>query len=504
VSEQRSSSPRASARRRILPPGRRELIQANDARDRRDWNTAAVEYQRHLRIRPNNFSIWVQLGHALKESGQSAQALAAYGEALRIDPRNADLLLNLGHLYKVMGLPAEAADFYRRSLAIDGNPHAAGELQRLAPATTTAPQAAALVAPMTQAPPVSGSRPAAISTHWIDRLARIRAKTARRRGDAARDARDWPAAAAAYRSYLGMRPDHAAIWIQYGHALKESGRLEEALGAYEEAAKLQGDHADLMLSLGHVHKLKGDAARAANYYERSVRLDNNAAAFDELRRISASTAFALTSLAPPAPEIAPPAPSPRAAQAAAPVIAPAPEPARPPVSLRDLSFETLSSAEALIERTGRPRVLLDAADQLQNTSLVDAFLAVDDLDVDVWCLFPGLLKPWMHPQLLLEDIPATEYGLYYASVDVAVMTHVDAGFNARVFACLACGAIPVGSTVEARTALAATGAISGPLQPRDSPLRGVLAGMMTDPARLAELRQAARAAASAFKAAVVG
>jgi tetratricopeptide (TPR) repeat protein len=138
VSEQRSSSPRAFARRRILPPGRRELIQANDARDRRDWNTAAAEYQRHLRIRPNNFSIWVQLGHALKESGQPAQALAAYGEALRIDPQNADLLLNLGHLYKVMGLPGQAADFYRRSLAIDGNPHAAGELQRLAPGTASA------------------------------------------------------------------------------------------------------------------------------------------------------------------------------------------------------------------------------------------------------------------------------------------------------------------------------------------------------------------------------
>jgi tetratricopeptide (TPR) repeat protein len=301
-----------------------------------------------------------------------------------------------------------------------------------------------------------------------------------------------------------MRPDHAAIWIQFGHALKESGRLDEALGAYEEAANLQGDHADLLLSLGHIHKLRGDAARAATYYEKSARLDNNAAAHDELRRISASAAFALTPLAPPAPAAAPPPPAPRAAQAIAPLAVQAPEPTRPPVLLSDLSLESLSSAEALIERTGRPRILLDAADLMQNTTLVDAFLAADGLDVDVWCLFPGTLKPWMRPALLIEDVPAAELGLYYASVDVAVMTHVDVGFNARVFACLACGAIPVAATVEARAALAATGAITGSLQPQDSPLRDILVAMTMDPARLVELRQAARAAASAFKSAVLG
>ena len=179
-----------------------------------------------------------------------------------------------------MGLPGEAADFYRRSLAIDGNAHAAGELERLAPGTVATPPALVQNPSASSMPAVLAPRPAAMSTHWIDRLARIRAKTARQRGDAARDARDWPAAAEAYRAYLGMRPDHAAIWTQYGHALKESRRLDEALGAYEEAERVHGDNADLMLSLGHIHKLRGDAvARAAAYYEKSARQDSNAAAF---------------------------------------------------------------------------------------------------------------------------------------------------------------------------------------------------------------------------------
>ena len=178
-------------------------------------------------------------------------------------------------------------------------------------------------------------------------------------------------------------------------------------------------------------------------------------------------------------------------------------PAKPPVMVSDLSLETLSSAEALIERTGRPRILLDAADQVQNTALVDAFLAVAGLDVDVWCLFPGPLKAWMRPDMLLEDIPAAEYGLYFASVDVAVMTHVDAGVQ-RAGARLAWPAVRSrwARRWKLQAALASAGVLARPLQPQDQLLRDVLAALTTDPARLLELRQTARTAASAFKAAV--
>jgi hypothetical protein len=43
------------------------------------------------------------------------------------------------------------------------------------------------------------------------------------RADALRDARDWPAAEAAYRTYLARRPEHWQIHVQLGHALKEQG-----------------------------------------------------------------------------------------------------------------------------------------------------------------------------------------------------------------------------------------------------------------------------------------
>ena len=44
-----------------------------------------------------------------------------------------------------------------------------------------------------------------------------------RAGDQARDARDWPAAAKAYKAVLDDDPGLGPIWVQYGHALKEAG-----------------------------------------------------------------------------------------------------------------------------------------------------------------------------------------------------------------------------------------------------------------------------------------
>ena len=63
-------------------------------------------------------------------------------------------------------------------------------------------------------------------------------------GDRARDARDWPAAAEAYKAYLETQPSDAAIWVQCGHAHKEQGLLQEAEAAYRTAVSLAPEDAD--------------------------------------------------------------------------------------------------------------------------------------------------------------------------------------------------------------------------------------------------------------------
>jgi cytochrome c-type biogenesis protein CcmH/NrfG len=80
--------------------GRLESLAAgNRARDLRAWCSAATHYQRYLELHPNDFAIWVQLGHALKEQNRLAEAIAAYDHAYQMNDADADLCLNLGHSY---------------------------------------------------------------------------------------------------------------------------------------------------------------------------------------------------------------------------------------------------------------------------------------------------------------------------------------------------------------------------------------------------------------------
>src|SRR5205823_10523151 len=75
--------------------------------------------------------------------------------------------------------------------------------------------------------------------------------------DQARDAGDWPAATRHYREVLDLNPSNPLIWVQYGHALKETGKLDEAERAYRNSLDAQEDVADTHLQLGHVLKLQG-------------------------------------------------------------------------------------------------------------------------------------------------------------------------------------------------------------------------------------------------------
>jgi len=91
--------------------------------------------------------------------------------------------------------------------------------------------------------------------------------------DRARDAGDWEAAARLYRKALARNPRNPPIWVQYGHALKESGRLAEAEAAYRRAIAYDPRDADAHLQLGHALKLQGEGEQAELAYLRACALD---------------------------------------------------------------------------------------------------------------------------------------------------------------------------------------------------------------------------------------
>jgi tetratricopeptide (TPR) repeat protein len=98
-------------------------------------------------------------------------------------------------------------------------------------------------------------------------------KTLISRADWARDSRDWVSAARYYREALDQKPDNPPIWVQYGHALKESGNLPEAENAYRKSLELDAKFADTHLQLGHALKIQGRKIEAGVAYLRALALD---------------------------------------------------------------------------------------------------------------------------------------------------------------------------------------------------------------------------------------
>jgi glycosyltransferase involved in cell wall biosynthesis len=85
-------------------------------------------------------------------------------------------------------------------------------------------------------------------------------------------ARDWECAIRDYDLYLAKRPGHASIWVQYGHALKESGRLGEAERAYNRAVALRPNDLDAYIHLAHLIKRLGRVLEAAGIFHHILKL----------------------------------------------------------------------------------------------------------------------------------------------------------------------------------------------------------------------------------------
>jgi len=101
---------------------------ADEYRMSKNWDLAAHYYTLHLELHPQDFDIWVQLGHAAKESGDFARAQAAYHQAAHINANDSDLNLHMGHLAKVVGDYESAAKHYTISAELEPSSEALHEL----------------------------------------------------------------------------------------------------------------------------------------------------------------------------------------------------------------------------------------------------------------------------------------------------------------------------------------------------------------------------------------
>jgi FkbM family methyltransferase len=93
------------------------------------------------------------------------------------------------------------------------------------------------------------------------------------KADRANAARNWPQAEALYKKALGLDESLAHIWVQYGHSLKEQGRLPDAETAYRQAVRLDPKGADGALQLGHCLKMQGRIDEAIKCYSQALQVN---------------------------------------------------------------------------------------------------------------------------------------------------------------------------------------------------------------------------------------
>jgi tetratricopeptide (TPR) repeat protein len=267
ISARFSSFPKVSSVLRFIRATRRPnpIVLADHARDARQWDAAARYYRTALARDPYNPSIWVQYGHALKESGSHPAAEAAYRRAIADDPAAADPYLQLGHVLKLGDRIEEAKAAYLRALALDPSlAEATRELAALGCSATDLPQLLRVV----PAPVAANSGRAA---GWRRR----RKESTITRADRARDLGQWEIAARLYRRALDRNPDTPPIWIQYGHMLMEAG-ARGAEWAYDQALAYDPGLTEANLELGRVLDLRGAHAQAEAAYLRAVARDQSA------------------------------------------------------------------------------------------------------------------------------------------------------------------------------------------------------------------------------------
>jgi GT2 family glycosyltransferase/tetratricopeptide (TPR) repeat protein len=245
------------------------ITRADRARAAGEWRLAAGLYRVVLDRTPHNPPIWIQYGHALKESGSPAEAETAYRIAIAFEPSDPDSHLQLGHALKLQGKRAEAEAAYRQAWVLDrSSTEAARELAAFGWTTQRLAEADRSTAGLDRPPvsvPVNG---AAASSGG-----RRRKEGLITRADRALSARQWRLAARLYRKALDRNPEKPPIWVQYGHALKESGDVAEAERAYRAALAYAPGVADTHLQLGHALKLQAKTEEAQAAYLRAFVLD---------------------------------------------------------------------------------------------------------------------------------------------------------------------------------------------------------------------------------------
>jgi tetratricopeptide (TPR) repeat protein len=189
-------------------------------RDRGQTEEAIAQYRRAVAIRPEYAEAHYNLGRILVERGEFAAATAHYEKALAINPNDAEAHNNLGNVLLRVGRADEAMAHYKKALAIQ--PDYADASCNLAGALLS-------------------------------------------QGD-------MDGAIAYYLAGLALSPNHADAQYNLASALLRKGRTDEAITHYQKTLELQPGNADAHANLGSAFLEKDRVQDAIVQYREALRV----------------------------------------------------------------------------------------------------------------------------------------------------------------------------------------------------------------------------------------
>ena len=235
------------------------LASAGDARGAVAALTKALEFS------PNDARVLANLGNALRASGDTPKAVAALNRAIELEPKYAKAHFNLGVVLRDTKNPAGAVAAFERVIALD--PTDAGGYSGLGESRLLKGDLAGAIAAYERAIELDPESARAHSNLGNAKLAK----------------KDFAGAIAAHNRAVELEPKNARVQSNLGLALSAKGDRDGAVAAFERALELEPKLPHAWFNLGNALRAKRDVPGAVAAFRRAIAIDPKfAAAYAEL------------------------------------------------------------------------------------------------------------------------------------------------------------------------------------------------------------------------------
>lgn len=235
------------------------------------WPKAISAFERVIVLAPTDLATLVWLAEAHLNDGRPAEAEALFLKAEALHPRSAAALFGAGRAASARQAYAEAARHFEQALDIESQ--ASAIQYPLAMAYRALGEQQKTEAHLRQRGETWPALPDPLMEAQVTLLESVTAYE--RLGVEALGARDWAAAAAAFRKGLDLEPGDPALRHRLGTALYAAGDVAGAVREFDEVLRRSPDFTKAHVSLGTILTLSGRYQEAIGRFSTSLKSDPN-------------------------------------------------------------------------------------------------------------------------------------------------------------------------------------------------------------------------------------